>query len=259
MIKKLQEQIYHIGLFACLPAVGEAEALQTTEALVKGGIQGIILSWNKKLGPTIEKLHAKYPQLLIGAQGPYDKACQLFASGVSFIVDTAGVPEKIQVPFLLRQGNDLLDDGKVLAQCSNKLVFMSDIKQQKWDEITARTQQALQHMLGFELRHIGINHPNEKAAEKTADTFDYLFGFTKTDKGGAYFAGPYVEAMKKMFYGTQGHIAIATNNADRAAWYLAQKGVEFNWKSADYNADGTLRVVYLRDEVGGFAVHILQK
>ena len=28
---------------------------------------------------------------------------------------------------------------------------------------------------------------------------------------------------------------------------------------ADYNPDGSLRVVYLQDEIGGFAVHILQK
>ena len=137
--------------------------------------------------------------------------------------------------------------------------IFSILKKQKWEEITCRTQQALQKMLGFELRHVGINHPNAKEAEKTAGQFEHLFGFTKTDKGGAYFAGPYIEAMKKMFYGTRGHIAIATNHPARAAWYLEQRGARFNWKSADYNEDGSLRVVYLQDEIGGFAVHIIQK
>ena len=65
--------------------------------------------------------------------------------------------------------------------------------------------------------------------------------------------------MKKPFYGTKGHIAIATNSADRAAYRLEKAGVKLNWDSAGYNADGSLRVVYLQDEVGGFALHILQK
>lgn len=259
MLKKLREQIFHVGLFACLPAVGEEDIFHAVDALVLGGVRGIILSWNKKLFSTVEKLHVRYPQLLIGVQGPYEKACQLFAGGASFVVDTGGVPAKIQVPFLLRQNNNLMEGADVLAQCSNKLVFVGDMKRQKWGEITARAQQALQKMLGFELRHVGINHPNAAEANKTASQFEYLFGFAKTDKGGAYFAGPYIEAMKKMFYGVHGHIAIATNNAARAAWYLEQRGAKFNWKSADYNEDGTLRVVYLQDEIGGFAVHLIQK
>lgn len=259
MIKKLQEQVYRIGLFACIPVVDGENVVRAADALIKGGIRGIIVSWNKHLGPAVEQLHTHYPQLLIGVQGPYDKASKLFASGVSFVVDTSGIPAKIQVPFLLRQGKDLLDGPAVLAQCSNKLVFVSDIKQQKWDEITRRGNDALRDMLGFELRHVGINHPDAKQAEQTAGQFEQLFGFVKTDKGGAFFAGPYIEAMKKMFYGTHGHIAIATNNATRAAWYLEQRGVKLNWKSADYCADGLLRVVYLQDEIGGFAVHILQK
>ncbi len=259
MIKKLQEHIQNIGLFVCIPAVGEEDILRATEALVKGGAQGIILSWNKRLFGVVEKLHAQYPSLLIGAQGPYDKACQLFASGVCFVVDTAGVPAKVQVPFLLRQGNDLLDESVVLAQCSSKLVFVNDIKHQKWDEITNRVDRAMREMLGFELRHVGINHLNEAQAEKTADTFEQLFGFVKVDKGGAFFSGSFIESMKKQFRGTHGHIAISTHNAARAAWYLEQRGAKINWKSAEYNKNGSLRVVYLQDEIGGFAVHLIQK
>lgn len=259
MIKKLQEHIRNIGLFVCIPAVGGEDVVNAAEALIKGGVQGIIVSWNKRLFEPVEKLHARYPQLLIGAQGPYDKACQLFASGAAFVVDTAGVPEKVQVPFLLRKGNDLIDESVAIAQCSNKLVFVNDIKQQKWDEITRRADRAMREMLGFELRHVGINHPDAAQAEKTADSFEHLFGFAKTDKGGAFFAGPYVESMKKKFYGTHGHIAISTHNAARAAWYLEQRGAKLNWKSAEYTSGGMLRVVYLQDEIGGFAVHLVQK
>lgn len=254
MIKKLRDQVYNIGLFAAIPALDEQNILRAADALVKGGIRGIIIPWDKSLAPAVKKMHTRYPQVLIGVQGLYDKT-----NRVDFIVDTTGISKKAQAPFLLRKGNNLLDGSTVLAQCANKLVLVSDVKKQKWEEITHRAQQSLQKMLGFELRHVGINHPDVKGAENTADQFEHLFGFTKTDKGGAYFAGPYIEAMKKMFYGTHGHIAIATNHPARAAWYLEQRGAKFNWKSADYNEDGSLRVVYLQDEIGGFAVHIIQK
>ena len=259
MDKKLAQKIYHIGLFAGIPAADTDCIIQAVRAVVAGGVCGVILSWNKHLGPTVEQLRKEFAHLVIGIQGPYAHSMKLFASGANFVVDTANAPDKAQVPFLLRKGNDLLDRDTVLAQCSNKMVFVSDMKQNRWGEITARSQQAISQMFGFELRHVGINHPDAAASDKTASTFEALFGWPKEDKGGAYFAGPYIESMKKMFYGTHGHIAVATNSVDRAAWYLEQRGVKFNWKSADYNPDKTLRVVYLQEEIGGFAVHLLQK
>ena len=120
-------------------------------------------------------------------------------------------------------------------------------------------QQKIRAMLAFELRHVGINSPDESTSSKTADAFERIFGLTKTDRGGAYFAGEIIEVMKKPFYGTHGHIAIATRSAESAAYYLERAGVQLNWKSAGYNPDGRLRVVYLHEELGGFAVHILQK
>lgn len=259
MDKKLAEKIYKIGLFAGIPASDEKNTIQAVRAVATGGMAGVILSWNKHLGHAVEQLRKEYPQLLIAIQGPYTHSMQLFASGANFVVDTAAVPEKTQVPFLFRKGNDLLDGERVLAQCSNKVVFVSDIKQQRWADISARAQQTIAHMLGFELRHIGINHSNAEQAENTANAFEKLFGWPKQDKGGAYFAANYIEAMKKMFYGTHGHIAVATNHVDQAVWYLERLGVQFNWKSADYNPDKTLRVIYLKDEIGGFAVHLIQK
>ena len=258
-MKKISQTVFNIGLFAGLPA-GEGDYIaRAVDALVAGGIQGVILSWNKHLFPVVEQVRATHKELMIGIQGPYAHSGQLFASGANFVIDTANVPARIQIPFFLRRGNDILEGDKILAQCTNKLVFVSDLKQQKWDEITLRAQHAIKSFLGFELRHVGINHPDASAAQKTADQFERFFGFAKTDKDGAYFAGSYIEAMKKSFYGTHGHIAIATNNAARAAWYLTQRGAQFNWKSADYNPDGSLLVVYLQDEIAGFAVHIVQK
>lgn len=258
-MKSLQEKIRNIGLFCAIPVVGKEETIRTVEALARGEIYGLILPWHKKVTCIVEQVHKRFPQLLIAVQGPYTKACSTFASGIGFITDTQLPTTRIQVPFFLRQGTDLLADTRPLAKCSNKIVSSRQIKQQCWEAITSRAKQAVQEMLGFELQHIGINHSDDQAANQTAQTFDKLFGFTQKDKGGAFFAGPYIEAMKKIFRGKQGHIAIATNHADRAAWYLTQRGATINWKTADYNPDGSLRVVYLQEEIGGFAVHILQK
>ena len=122
-----------------------------------------------------------------------------------------------------------------------------------------RTRQAVSAMLGFDLRHVGINQPDAESSARTAGEFESLFGFTRTDRGGAYFAGEVVEVMKKKFYGEHGHIAVATNDAGRAAYFLQKQGAVFNWQSAGYEPDGSLRVVYLAKEIGGFAVHILQR
>ena len=114
-------------------------------------------------------------------------------------------------------------------------------------------------MLAFDLRHVGINCPDAETSSQTADKLETIFGFPKEDRGGAYFAGEIIEVMKKPFYGTHGHIAISTRSAESAAYYLEHAGVKLNWQSAGYNPDGRLRVVYLQEEIGGFAVHILQK
>lgn len=118
---------------------------------------------------------------------------------------------------------------------------------------------AVQALLGYDLRHVGINCKDEEESARIAEQFETLFGFPKEDRGGAYFAGNVIEVMKKPFYGKHGHIAIITNSAERAAYYLEKKGVALNWQSAGYNPDGRLRVVYLQKETGGFALHILQK
>ncbi|MBR2865741.1 MAG: bifunctional 4-hydroxy-2-oxoglutarate aldolase/2-dehydro-3-deoxy-phosphogluconate aldolase [Elusimicrobiaceae bacterium] len=155
--------------------------------------------------------------------------------------------------------NSYLSFKKVIACGGSWMVSQELIKSGNFAEITRLSKEAVAVMLGFELRHVGINCADEKESCGVADQFENLFGFTKEDRGGAYFAGEFIEVMKKPFYGEKGHIAIATHYPERAAYHLEKAGVEINWDSAGYQPDGSLRVVYLKNEVGGFAVHILQK
>ena len=65
--------------------------------------------------------------------------------------------------------------------------------------------------------------------------------------------------MKTPYLGEKGHIAISTNYIARAIAYLRSQGVAFNEKSAKYDAKGNLAAMYLQEEFGGFAVHLVQK
>lgn len=155
--------------------------------------------------------------------------------------------------------NDYLSFDKIIACGGSWMVKKDLIAEGKFDEIQALTEEAVRLMLGFNLRHIGINCENDSEAEKVADTFGNLFGFTKKVGNSSIFAGTEIEAMKIAGRGAKGHIAIGTNSVTRAQNYLETvKGIKFIEESATYK-NGKLIAIYLEDEIGGFAVHLVQK
>ena len=66
------------------------------------------------------------------------------------------------------------------------------------------------------------------------------------------------EIMKKPGRGTHGHIAVKTNNVDRAVYHLGRRGVKFDMDSM-VTKNGQNIAIYLADEVAGFAIHLVQK
>lgn len=112
--------------------------------------------------------------------------------------------------------------------------------------------------LGFVLKHVGINCENEDEACSVAQRFDEIFGFTKKVGNSSVFAGTEVEAMKAPYLGKHGHIAVGTTDVDKAVEYLKSQGVEFNMDSAKVK-DGKTTAIYLKEEIGGFAVHLVKK
>ena len=64
--------------------------------------------------------------------------------------------------------------------------------------------------------------------------------------------------MKKPFRGTHGHIALACNDIARAKWHLERRGFAFDETSAAVKGGKTV-AIYLKDEIAGFAIHLLQK
>ena len=152
--------------------------------------------------------------------------------------------------------NDYLSFGKVFCCGGSWMVKKDLISAGKFDEIEAMTRDAVNAMLGFKLKHIGINQDSAEAAESVADKFDALFGLTKKVGNSSVFAGSAVEVMKSKGRGTCGHIAIGCNNIDRAVYHLGRQGVKFDETSFSYDADNHLKVAYLADDFGGFAVHL---
>ena len=74
------------------------------------------------------------------------------------------------------------------------------------------------------------------------------------------FAGKALEVMKEPYLGKNGHIAIATNYIERAMNYMENVlGVEFDQATAKRDDKGVLKAIYLKEELGGFAVHLVQK
>ena len=72
------------------------------------------------------------------------------------------------------------------------------------------------------------------------------------------FAGEYFECMKSPFLGRNGHIAMRTPDLDAAVAELREKGFAFKMDTAAYTEDGKLKNIYLEDEFGGFAIHIMR-
>ena len=153
-----------------------------------------------------------------------------------------------------------LDFPKIIA-CGGSWMVPGDlISAGEWDKIESLTREAVQTMLGFELAHVGVNAENEEEALKAANRFAFLFGMPAKVGNSSIFAGTALEVMKTPYLGKNGHIAIRTNYIDRAVNYMESVlGVKFNEESAKRDAKGNLKAIYLDEEIGGFAVHLVQK
>lgn len=154
--------------------------------------------------------------------------------------------------------NSYLDFSKILACGGSWMVSDALINAGEFDKIRDLTREAVNTMLGFELRHVGINATSEAEADGVAGSFEKLFGFTKKVGNSSIFAGSAIEVMKTPYLGANGHIAIGTNYIERAVYHMELQGFEFDMDTAKYK-DGKLVAVYLKGELGGFAVHLVQK
>ena len=133
----------------------------------------------------------------------------------------------------------------------------ADIAAGNFDKITALCKEARKTLLGFEVAHIGINTPDADAAMDVCKAFNDAFDFNVKQGNSSNFASTGVEVMKTMFKGANGHIAFRTNKMIPAIAEMERRGYELDMDSVkDKN---NIKAVYFKNEIGGFAVHLLQK
>lgn len=127
-----------------------------------------------------------------------------------------------------------------------------------YSNITETVKKSIEALLGFELAHIGINAESRDESLAVANELANTFGFNVKEGSSSNFAGTSVEIMNRQFKGKNGHIAIRTNSIDRAVYYLDKRGYKADMTSL-VEKSGKKIAVYLENEFGGFAVHLLQK
>lgn len=104
--------------------------------------------------------------------------------------------------------------------------------------------------------HVGINATNPEEAEKIACQLSALMGIPTVEQPPSFFAGTLVEVMKNGGRGTNGHIGFHVKNIPAAEKYFAERGLEVDETSRCLNPDGSTFLVYFKDEIAGFALHL---
>ena len=155
---------------------------------------------------------------------------------------------------------EYLKFNKIVACGGSFMVKDELVKEKKWDEITALTKNAVKTMLGLEFVHMGINAENREEGERGAKLFELMFGMPLRETSKSIFASDAFEFMLSKGPGRCGHIAIRTPFVDRAIAYFKRMGFEFEESTVTYDEKtGTPKFIYFKDEICGFAIHLVQK
>lgn len=171
--------------------------------------------------------------------------------GMMKFIPTGGIDAKNIV--------DYISFNKVLACGGSWMVKDELIKKGDFAEITRLTREAINLIMGFELAHIGINMPDADSSLAVTKKFTEMFNFPLKEGNSSNFAGTGIEVNKSIGLGKNGHIAIRTLSIPRAIAYLERKGFSVDLSTAKGPAGGPMVAVYMKDEIGGFAIHLLQK
>ena len=122
--------------------------------------------------------------------------------------------------------------------------------------ITALCAETRKRVLGFELGHIGINCGGAEESREICLAFASAFGFEyRPGEGSSDFASGQIEVKKSGGKGRCGHLAIVTNSIDCAIGEMEKRGIALSGERVYEN--GKLIAAWLRDEIGGFAVHLM--
>lgn len=153
--------------------------------------------------------------------------------------------------------NEYLAFNKIVCCGGSWMVKPELISSGRFDEISRLVREAVDKMLAFKVRHIGINPCNGTSTE-AAEKLNSYFSFESKSGSKSVFSSGALELMNEKGPGTHGHIAIETANVDRAVYHLERRGVRFDYSTATYDDNGNMKFIYLADEINGFAYHLVK-
>ena len=134
----------------------------------------------------------------------------------------------------------------------------ADIAAHNFDKITQLCAEARRGVMGFELAHVGVNCESADETLAVCEELEKAFDFEVKTGNSSNFASTGVEVMKSMYLGRNGHLAVRTNKIETAVAELEKRGFAVDMDTAKYKGDRMI-AVYLKNEIGGFAIHLLQK
>ena len=242
-MNEVLEKIQKIGIVPVVVLNDAKDAAPLAKALCDGGLPCAEVTFRTDAAEeSIRIMAEQFPNMLVGAGTVLttDQVDRAVAAGAKFIVSPGLNP-------------------KIVRYCVEKNIPITPGTTNPSD-IEQAIECGLEVVKFFPAEPAGgIDMIKAMAAGNTASAFEKMFGFTSKEGNSSYFAGTGVEVMKTPYKGTNGHIAVSTNYIDRAVSYLEMLGYEFDMSTAKYDAKNNLKAVYFTGEVGGFAVHLVQK
>lgn len=114
-------------------------------------------------------------------------------------------------------------------------------------------------LFDMKVAHIGINAKDKDEALDFANQFLKLLGLPVNETPISYFNDSLIEIMKENGRGTNGHIGFSVNDCEAAIKYFTENGLKTVEETKKYDDNGKCIFTYFEGEIGGFAVHLIQK
>lgn len=153
--------------------------------------------------------------------------------------------------------NEYLANDRIHACGGSWLAPNALLANDDFAAITDIVRETMRQVVGFTLKHIGINHDAENEASKTAALLAQLLGTTPKEGNSSIFVNTVFEVMKAPGLGKHGHIALGVNNMSRAIAFLSNQGFKVDWDTAKYDAKENLKAIYIEGEIANFAIHLV--
>ncbi len=154
---------------------------------------------------------------------------------------------------------DFLSVPSVAAVGGSLVASREQIASNDSEGIAETCRKCVQKIFNFHIPHIGINTENEAESKQTAEFLSKILGLSVIPYDTCNFAGTLFEVMKGKGRGRLGHIAIGTSDIHRAAAYVERMGIVLDWENPKFFPDGSLLCVFFKDDIAGFAFHLLQR